>query len=60
MSRWTVQNWSGFIVVVRICRIMGIGRTVQWAKHFTTAQLAECFGMRESIGHLLGQCRLDG
>ena len=37
---------------------MGIGRTVQWAKHITTVELAEHFGMRESIGHLLGQNRL--
>ena len=37
---------------------MGIRRTVQWVKHITTAELAECFGMRGSIGHLLGQYRL--
>ena len=37
---------------------MGIRRTVQWAKHITTDQLAKCFGMRETTGHLLGQCRL--
>ena len=37
---------------------MGIARTVQWAKHNTTAELTEHFGMREPIGHLLGQCRL--
>ena len=38
--------------------IMGIGRTVQWAKHITTVELAERFGMRESICDLLGQYRL--
>ena len=33
--------------------IMGIGHAVQWTEHNTTAQLAECFGMRESISILL-------
>ena len=38
--------------------IMGVGRAVQWAQHITTAQLAERFGMKESIGYPLGQSRL--
>ena len=37
---------------------MGVGRAVQWGQHITTVQLAECFGMKESIGHLLGWSRL--
>ena len=37
---------------------MGVGKAVQWAQHITTAQLAERFGMNESINHLLGQSRL--
>ena len=38
--------------------IMGIGRTVQWAQHITTIQMAERFGMRESVGNLLSLARL--
>ena len=38
--------------------IMGIGCAVQWAEHITTAQLAKCFGMRESISILLSLSRL--
>ena len=38
--------------------IMGFGKAVQWAQHITSAQLAERFGMKESIGHLLGEGRL--
>ena len=38
--------------------IIGIGCTVQWAEHITTAQLAERFGMRESISTLLSLSRL--
>ena len=37
---------------------MGIGRAVQWAEHITTTQLAERFGMRESISNLLTLARL--
>ena len=33
--------------------MMGIGRAVQWAQHITTIQLAEHFGVRESVGNLL-------
>ena len=38
--------------------IMGIGRTVQWAEHITTIQLAERFGMHESVSILLSLRRL--
>ena len=34
--------------------IMGVGRTVQWAEHITIGQLAEHFGMLESVGNLGG------
>ena len=37
---------------------MGVGKAVQWAQHITTAQLAERFGMNESINHLLDQSRI--
>ena len=37
---------------------MGIGRAVQWAERITTAQLAECFGMCESISNLLTLARI--
>ena len=37
---------------------MGIGCAVQWTEHITTAQLAECFSMRESISILLSLSRL--
>ena len=33
--------------------IMGIGCIVQWAEHISTAQLAEHFGMQESVSFLL-------
>ena len=42
--------------------IMGIGKAVQWAQHITTIQLAEYFGMQQTIGNLLsfkvGSCCL--
>ena len=38
---------------------MGIGRAVQWAERITTTQLAEHFGMHESIGNLLTLARLQ-
>ena len=38
--------------------IMGIGKAVQWAQHITTIQLAEYFGMQETIGNLLSLTRL--
>ena len=37
---------------------MGIGKSVQWAHHITTIQLAEHFGVRESVGNLLSLARL--
>ena len=41
-----------------VCSILGVGRFMQWKNHFTTAELAGRFGMVESIGNLLTQCRL--
>ena len=38
---------------------MGIGRAMQWVEYITTTQLAERFGMRESIGNLLTLSRLQ-
>ena len=38
--------------------IVGVGRTVQWAEHITFSQLAEDFGMLESVGNLLSLARL--
>ena len=37
--------------------IMGIGKSVQSAQYITTIQLAEHFGVRESIGNLLSLAR---
>ena len=37
--------------------ILGI-RTIQWKEHLTTAELDNCFGVAESIGDLLTECRL--
>ena len=37
---------------------MGIGHAEQWAEHITTTQLAEHFGMRESVSILLSLNRL--
>ena len=63
-----VETWATTLVLVGklewfhcLCVrcIMGVGRAVQWAQHITTAQLAECFGMKESIGHLLGHSKLQ-
>ena len=62
-----VETWAPTPVLVRklewfycgcIHCIMSVGNAVQWAQHITTAQLAEHFGMNESINHLLGQSRL--
>ena len=64
---YDAETWAPIQVLVKklewfhhccIRHIMGVGKTVQWTKHITTAQLAECFHMRVFIGHLLGQCRL--
>ena len=61
------ETWAPTQVLVRklewfhrrcVRCIMGVGKTVQWAQHITTTQLAECFGMNESSNHLLGQSRL--
>ena len=38
--------------------ILGVSRFIQWKNQFTTAELAGRFGMVESIGDLLTQCRL--
>ena len=62
-----VETWAPTLVLVRklewfhrgcIHCIMCVGKAVQWAQHITTAQLAERFGMNESINYLLGQSRL--
>ena len=37
---------------------MGIGKAVQWAQHITTIQLAEHFGMQETVSNLLNLARL--
>ena len=38
--------------------ILGVSRSIQWKEHLTTAELFGRFGMVESIGDLLIQCRL--
>ena len=38
--------------------ILGVGRSIQWKEHLTTTELVSRFGMVESIGDLLIQCRL--
>ena len=64
---YSVETWAPTQVLVRkletfhrrcVRCIMGIGRAVQWAERITTTQLAERFGMRESIGNLLTLARL--
>ena len=62
-----VETWVPTQVLVRkletfhrhcVRCIMGIGRSMQWAERITTTQLAECFGIRESIGNLLTSATL--
>ena len=63
-----VETWAPTQVLVRkletfhrrcVRCITGIGRAVQWEKRITTTQLAERFGMRESISNLLTLARLQ-
>ena len=62
-----VETWAPTQVLVRKLQtfyrrcvrcIMSIERAVQWAECITTTQLAERFGMCESIGNLLTLARL--
>ena len=63
---YSVETWAPTQVLVRkletfhrhcVRCIMDIGRAVQWAERITTTQLAERFGMHESIGNLLTLAR---
>ena len=38
---------------------MGVEKAVQWAQHISTIQLAEHFGVKESISNLLSLARFS-
>ena len=45
-------------VYIYVRCILGISRAIQWKEHLTTVELADRFGMAESIDDLLTQYRL--
>ena len=56
--RFWLESWSGSIIVVFVVLWVLEGLYSGHNILATTAQLDERFGMKESIGHLLGQSRV--